>query len=85
MEGCSFGQRCGHGRAGGSSAVGLGFAAGLLVGSQLLAVVTGLASSEAEPAGLMRVLVLAMIGGYSLALIVIGVGGALLLRDLFKR
>jgi hypothetical protein len=63
---------------------GLGIAAGLLVGSQELAVVTGLASGETELAGWWWGLVLASLVVYSLALIVIGVGGVLLLRDLFK-
>ena len=63
---------------------GLVVAAGLLVGGQALAVVTGLASGQTKPEGLWFVLVLASIVIYSLALAVIGVGGALLLRDLFK-
>ena len=63
---------------------GLGIAAGLLVGGQVLAVVSGLASGETEPAGWWWALVLASIVVYSLALVVIGVGGLLLLRDLFK-
>lgn len=63
---------------------GLGSAVGLLVGGQALAVVTGLASGETEPAGWWWALVLASIVVYSLALVVIGVGGVLLLRDLFK-
>ncbi len=63
---------------------GLGIAVGLLVGGQVLAVVTGLASGETEPAGLWWALVLASIVVYSLALVVIGVGGVLLLLDLFK-
>jgi hypothetical protein len=63
---------------------GLGIAAGLLVGGQVLAVVTGLASGETEPAGWWWALVLASIVVYSLALVVIGVGGVLLLHDLFK-
>jgi hypothetical protein len=63
---------------------GLGSAVGLLVGGQVLAVVTGLASGETEPAGWWWALVLASIVVYSLALVVIGVGGVLLLRDLFK-
>ena len=62
----------------------LGIAVGLLVGGQVLAVVTGLASGETEPAGWWWALVLASIVVYSLALVVIGVGGVLLLRDLFK-
>ena len=63
---------------------GLGIAVGLLVGGQVLAVVTGLASGETEAAGWWWALVLASIVVYSLALVVIGVGGVLLLRDLFK-
>jgi hypothetical protein len=63
---------------------GLGLAAGCLVGGQVLAVVTGLASGETEPTGWQWILVLASIGIYSLALVVTGLGGVLLLRDLFR-
>jgi hypothetical protein len=63
---------------------GLAVAAGLLVGSQALAVVTGLASGETEPGGWWWALVLILLAGYSLTLVVIGIGGVLLLRDLFK-
>jgi hypothetical protein len=56
----------------------------MLLGGQELAEVTGLASGETEPAGWWWALVLASIVVYSLALVVIGVGGVLLLRDLFK-
>ena len=63
---------------------GLGIAVGLLVGGQVLAVVTGLASGETEPAGWWWALVLASLVVYSLALVVIGVGGVLLLSDLFN-
>jgi hypothetical protein len=63
---------------------GLGIAVGLLVGGQALAVVTGLASGEAEPTGAWWALVLALLAAYTLAVIATGVGGALLLRDLFK-
>ena len=63
---------------------GLGIAVGLLVGGQVLAVVTGLASGETEPTGWWWALVLASIVVYSLALVVVGVGGVLLLRDLFR-
>jgi len=61
-----------------------GATAGLLVGGQGLAVLTGLASGETEPVGWRLTLVIASIAGYTLALIVTGVGGALLLRDLFQ-
>lgn len=63
---------------------GLGIAVGLLLGGQVLAVVTGLASGETEPVGWWWALVLASIVVYSLALVVIGIGGVLLVRDLFK-
>jgi hypothetical protein len=63
---------------------GLGVAASLLVGGQELAVVTGLASGATEPVGWWWALVLASLVVYSLALVVIGVGGVLLLHDLFK-
>jgi hypothetical protein len=63
---------------------GLGIAAGLLVGGQVLATVTGLASGQTEPAGWWWALVLVSLAAYSLALVVVGVGGLLLLRDLFR-
>jgi hypothetical protein len=63
---------------------GLGIAIGTLVGGQALAVVTGLASGDIEPTGWQWVLVLASLAGYSLALVAIGIGGVLLIRDLFK-
>jgi hypothetical protein len=64
---------------------GLGSAAGLLVGGQLLAVGTGLASGETEPVGWWWILVLASLAIYSLALVAVGVGGILLLHDLFNK
>lgn len=63
---------------------GLGVALAMLVGGQALAQVTGLASGEIEPAGVWWTLVLASLGVYALAVLVMGVGGVLLLRDLFK-
>ena len=63
---------------------GLGIAVGSLVGGQVLAVVTGLASGETEPAGWRWALVLTSLAVYSLALVAMGVGGLLLLRDLFR-
>jgi len=63
---------------------GLCAAAVSLVVSQGLAVATGLASGSIEPVGWPWALVLALIGLYSLALVVIGAGGVLLARDLFK-
>ncbi len=62
---------------------GLGGAVVLLVGGQALAVATGLASGETEPTGLPWALVVASLGLYIAALVAVGIGGALLLRDLF--
>jgi len=63
---------------------GFALAVGLLVGAQVLAVVTGLASGETEPTGWPWALVLASIGGYSISLVVVGIGGLLLIRDTFR-
>jgi hypothetical protein len=57
---------------------------GLLVGGQALAVVTGLASGEAEPTGWGWALVVASLVIYTLALVEIGTAGVLLVRDLFR-
>jgi hypothetical protein len=62
----------------------LGIAAGLLVGGQALAVATGLASGATAPGGWQWALVLASLAVYVLALIALGVGGVLLLRDSFR-
>ena len=64
---------------------GLGIAILMLFGGQALAVMTGLASGETAPVGWSWALVIASLAIYSLALIFIGIGGALLLRDLFER
>lgn len=63
---------------------GLGIAFVMVVGGQALAVVTGLASGAAEPVGWRWVLVLGSLVLYTLAIVDVGVGGILLLRDLFK-
>lgn len=63
---------------------GLCIALGSLIGGQLIASVSGLASGEIEPVGWWWMLVLASLGIYTLGLAVIGVGGVLLLIDLFK-
>jgi hypothetical protein len=64
---------------------GLGIAVVLLVAGQALAVVSGLASGRTEPTGWPVALVAASLVAYSLALVVMGVGGVLLIRDLFRR
>ena len=64
---------------------GLGSAVVLLVGSQALAVVTGIASGAAEPIGLAYGIVLTALIFYGLALVAVGVGGILLLKDVFKK
>jgi len=63
---------------------GVGIAVLTLVGSQVLAVVTGLASGKTEPVGLWYVLVLGLLVVYILAVVTIGIGGVLLLSDLFR-
>ena len=59
-------------------------AAAALAGSQGLAVITGLASGEREAAGWPFILVLTLLAIYTLALVVQGIGGVYLLRDLFN-
>ncbi len=63
---------------------GLGIAFVMILGGQALAVVTGLASGAAEPVGWRWTLVLGSLVLYTLAIVDVGVGGILLLRDLFK-
>lgn len=62
----------------------LGIAVGMLVGSQALAVATGLASGETEATGWQWALVLGSLFAYILALVEVGVGGVLLLKNLYK-
>jgi len=56
----------------------------LPVAGQALASVTGLASGRTEPTGWPWALVLASLALYVLALVILGIGGVLLLCDLFK-
>jgi hypothetical protein len=63
---------------------GLALAVVLLFGGQAIAVVTGLASGEIEPAGWWVILALVALGIYSLSLVIVGLGGAFILRDLFR-
>lgn len=62
----------------------LGSAVVLPVVGQVIAVVTGLASGRVEPTGWQWALVLAFLAAYVLALVIMGIGGVLLLRDLSK-
>ncbi len=62
---------------------GLGAAIALLLISQLVAEVTGLANGDAELVGFWFVLVVVMIVAYTLAVIAMAVGGSLLIRNLF--
>ena len=55
-----------------------------LLGSQGLAVVTGLAHGSTEPEGWPFAAVLALLAVYTLAVIALGVLGILLLRDLYR-
>ena len=64
---------------------GLALAVIMLFGGQAVAVVTGLASGETEPTPLLIGLVLGPIVIYALLLVVVGVGGVWLVRDLFKQ
>ncbi len=64
---------------------GIGIAILMFFGSQSIAVVTGLASGEREPTGWIWITVLAALAIYTLAVILVGSGGILLLRDLFRK
>jgi len=64
---------------------GFGVAFGMLVVGQAIALITGLADGRIGTAGWQWAFVVASLAGYSLALIVIGIGGILLLRDLFRK
>ena len=57
----------------------------LLLASQWLAVVTGLASGAAEATGWRLALVLGVLILSYLGMMVTGVGGILLIRDLYKK
>jgi hypothetical protein len=64
---------------------GLGLAVVMLFGGQGLSMATGLASGATEPTGWQFALVVASLVIYSLAVVAMGVGGILLLGDLFRR
>lgn len=61
-----------------------GIAVGTLAFSQILAVVTGLASGD-NPSEVVLGIVIAIFALYILTAVVTGVGGGLLIRDLFKQ
>ncbi len=63
---------------------GLGIALVLIVGGQALAVVTGLADGSTGIGGWQWMLVLGSLIAYTAAVVAVGVGGILLLRNLFK-
>ncbi len=63
---------------------GLGIAVVMLGAGQVVAVVTGLATAEAQAAGWPLAVVRGTIYIYILALVVTGIGGLLLLRRMFK-
>ena len=67
------------------SEVGLVLPGEGLQGGQVLAVATGLASGKTEPTGWQWALVLGSLVIYILAIIEVGIGGVMVLRDLFKR
>ena len=63
---------------------GIGIAIFMFFGVQGFAEVTGMASGETEPVGWMWGVVIASLVLYALGIILVGTGGALLLKDLFK-
>src|SRR5512139_456175 len=63
---------------------GLGLAVLMLFAGQAIAMATGLASGEAEPAGWRLGIVIASLIVYMGGMIVVGLGGIFLVRDLFK-
>jgi hypothetical protein len=56
-----------------------------LFSGQVLAVLTGLASGETKPGGWQWAVVVGAIVVYILALVILGVGGMLLVRELQER
>ena len=62
----------------------LGIATGMLIGTQGLAVVTGLASGETEPEGTPMILVITVYIFFLVMLVVTGISGLLLVRDLTR-
>ncbi len=63
---------------------GLGTAFVMMAGVMVIPMVTGLADGSTPIGGWEWMLVLGILAAYTLAVVAIGVGGVLLLRDLFK-
>jgi hypothetical protein len=63
---------------------GLGLALLMLFAGQAIAVATGLASGEAEPAGWRLGIVIASLVVYIGGMILVGMGGVFLVKDLFN-
>ena len=64
---------------------GLGGAIVLLGGSQALAVVSGLANGTTDPGGWAWALVIGALAAYIMALLAVGIGGGMLVRDVYKK
>ncbi len=64
---------------------GLVIAVGMLFAGSNLAEITGLATGQIEPTGWQWALVVASLVIYTLAVVVVGIGGVLLLRDIFRK
>ena len=63
---------------------GIGIAVFMFFGVQAFAEITGMASGETEPVGWMWGIVIVSLIAYAAGILLVGTGGALLLRDLFK-
>ena len=64
---------------------GMGIAVFMFLGVQGFAQVTGLASGVTEPTGwLWRIVIISLVV-FALGIILVGIGGALLVRDLFRK
>ncbi len=64
---------------------GIGIAIVMFVGVQWFAQITGLASGEAEPTGWRWDLAIMFLIVFVLGIVVVGMNGAILVKDLFKR
>jgi hypothetical protein len=66
-------------------ASGIGIAVAMFFGVEWFAVITGLASGEREPVGWVWNIAIAALVVYIIGVLLVGMGGVLLLRDLFKK